>query len=84
MKHKFPGTYEELKRAMFQRCPPGAWSKSRNGTRVFRAIGGGVVNFCETNGSVWCQGEPTAKLVLEYRLRPILNSIPEPKDYRPR
>jgi hypothetical protein len=69
MPSKFLGSYQELKDRLLLVGLGGEWREQPNGIRRFVCADGAGLNWSETNGTLWFDGAPLAKAILEARVK---------------
>ena len=65
-KHKFQGTYEQLKALFASGGIPGKWRDVDSNLKQFKDWAGGILNYWESNGTVFFQGREPEQLETLY------------------
>jgi hypothetical protein len=72
MSSKFVGTLQQLKDRLLLICPDGEWRQQPDKVWRFVCADGAGLNWSETKGTLWFDGPPLAKAILEARVKAAL------------
>jgi len=68
MSQKYHGTFDELKNLLKSAGILGEWHSDGKGLQTFRSVGGGILNWWQSTGTIQFQGKPDAMAVLKRSL----------------